>query len=178
MNRGHLGLAVIALLSLIAGALLFNLWQPELSTDRPARQDITISLDKIPLYDLDNQQTEIGDWKGRILVINFWAPWCAPCRREIPGLINLHREFSAQEVSVLGIAFDSLAPVLSFAEEYQMNYPQYLAENRISMYNAAFGNHSGSLPFTAVLDRDLNITFQHNGEVTEQQLRVQIEALL
>ena len=79
---------------------------------------------------------------------------------------------------MLGIAIDSEPQVSQFAAEYQINYPLFLAGNRVSMYNAAFGNPSGSLPFTAILDRDQSIVFQHNGELNAAQLREQLETLL
>ena len=65
-----------------------------------------------------------------------------------------------------------------FAAEYQISYPLFLSGNRSAMYNAAFDNPSGSLPYTALLSRDQNIVFQHNGELTAQQLRAQLDALL
>ncbi len=120
----------------------------------------------------------VGDWRGQILVVNFWAPWCLPCRREIPTLIQLNQSYSSQNISFLGIALDSEDSVRRFADEFQINYPMFLAGNRISMYNAAFGNPSGSLPFTVIVDRQLRIVFRHNGEVSETQLRNQLDKLL
>jgi peroxiredoxin len=93
-------------------------------------------------------------------------------------LIKIHQEYAQQGVRVLGIAFDSEPQVSRFAADYQINYPLFLGGNRTAMYNAAFGNPSGSLPFTALLDRNQRIAFQHNGELSSAQLREQLEALL
>jgi peroxiredoxin len=93
-------------------------------------------------------------------------------------LIKIHREYAQQGVRVLGIALDSEPQVSRFAADYQINYPLFLGGNRTAMYNAAFGNPSGSLPFTALLDRNQRIVFQHNGELSSAQLREQLEALL
>ncbi len=178
MKHNGFGLAAIALVSMLGGALLFNLLQPDSSTIPPASSTTPIELHSIPLFDLSGQQTSIGDWKGDILIVNFWAPWCAPCRREVPSLIKIHQEYAQQGVRVLGIAFDSEPQVSRFAADYQINYPLFLGGNRTAMYNAAFGNPSGSLPFTALLDRNQRIAFQHNGELSSAQLREQLEALL
>lgn len=178
MKRQVLGLATIALVSMLLGVLMFNLLQEEAPGAKPARAETAIELNSIPLVDLSGRQTTVGDWKGNILVVNFWAPWCAPCRREVPALIKLHEEFAQQGVRVLGIAFDNEPQVSRFATDYQINYPLFLSDNRSAMYNAAFGNPSGSLPFTALLDRDLRIVFQHNGELSSAQLQEQVEALL
>jgi thiol-disulfide isomerase/thioredoxin len=172
------GLVAIALVSMLVGALSFYLLKNDAPTAKPASAEVQLELQAIPLFDLNGQQTTIGDWKGKILIVNFWAPWCAPCRREVPGLIKTQLEYAQQGVRVLGIAFDSEPQVSRFAADYQINYPLFLTGNRSAMYNAAFGNPSGSLPFTVLLDRNQNILFQHNGELSAEQLLEQLAALL
>ena len=172
------GLGAIALVSMLVGALSFNLLQKDSPATNPARAEAQVELHSIPLFDLAGKQTTIGDWKGNILIVNFWAPWCAPCRREVPSLIKTQLEYAQQGVSVLGIAFDNEPQVSRFAADYQINYPLFLVGNRAAMYNTAFGNPSGSLPFTALLDRNQRILFQHNGELSAEQLLEQLEALL
>jgi thiol-disulfide isomerase/thioredoxin len=176
--RNRLLLGALALLSLLAGAGLFKLLQPLPAHPLPASAMSHIELHSIPLTDLDGRQTLLKDWDSKILVVNFWAPWCAPCRREIPALIEIQRDYAARDVRILGIAFDTEEQVRRFAEEYHIDYPLFLSGNRTAMYNVAFDNPSGSLPYTALLDRNQRILFQHNGELTSQQLRAQLEALL
>jgi len=178
VNRNFLWLTAIGLVSMLAGVLLFNQLQPDPQNKTSASAETTVALHSIPLFDLSGQQTTIGDWKANILIVNFWAPWCAPCRREVPTLIKFHQDYAQRGVRVLGIAYDNEPQVSRFAADYQINYPMFLAGNRAAMYNAAFGNLSGSLPFTALLDQDHRILFQHNGELTANQLREQLEALL
>jgi thiol-disulfide isomerase/thioredoxin len=178
VKRNIFGLAAIALVSMLVGALSFNLLQNDSPTTKPTSAKAQIELHSIPLFDLTGQQTTIGDWKGDVLIVNFWAPWCAPCRREVPSLIKIQLEYAQQGVSVLGISFDNEPQVSRFAADYQINYPLFLTGNRSAMYNAAFGNPSGSLPFTALLDRNQRILFQHNGELSAEQLLEQLEALL
>lgn len=177
MNPSKLLLLAIGLVSMLAGTLLFNLLQPD-PPRPPSASEAAIELHSIPLIDLEGKQTRVGDWEANILIVNFWAPWCAPCRREVPTLIEFHRDYAQRGVRVLGIAYDSEPQVSRFANEYQINYPMFLAGNRAAMYNAAFGNPSGSLPFTALLDQNHRILFKHNGELSASQLREQLEALL
>ena len=176
MNRNHLILALVGLVSLLAGAALFKLMEADSVASHASSTQP--ELHSIPLSDLDGGQTLLSDWDNQILVINFWAPWCAPCRREIPALLKIQQEFAARGVRILGIAFDSEEQVRRFAAEYRIDYPLFLAGNRTPMYNAAFANPSGSLPYTALLDPQRRIVFQHNGELSAQQLREQLESLL
>jgi thiol-disulfide isomerase/thioredoxin len=176
--RNRLLFGAIALVSLLAGAALFKLLQPFPAQPTPASAVSSIELHSIPLTGLDGRETLFKDWDSEILVVNFWAPWCAPCRREIPTLIEIQRDYAARGVRVLGIAFDGEEQVRRFADEYHIDYPLFITGNRSAMYNVAFDNPSGSLPYTALLDRDQRILFQHNGELTSQQLREQLEGLL
>jgi len=178
MNRSWLLVSALAIGSMLAGVFLFQLISPATTKNSPAPAVQQIALQAIPLTDLQGQESMLGDWRGNLLVINLWAPWCVPCRREVPALIEFQKAYADQGVKVLGIAFDGKEQVQQFAEEYQINYPLFLAGNRIPMYNAAFGNPSGALPFTTLLDRNLKILFHHNGEVSFEQLRQQLEQAL
>lgn len=177
MNRAGLLVVALALLSMLAGALLFNWIQgDEESAAGAAARAQQIKLDAIPLTELNGAESTLSDWRGDLLIVNFWAPWCIPCRREIPLLIEIQQEYAGQGVKVLGIALDEKESVVEFAEDYAIDYPLFLAGNRISMYNAAFSNQSGAIPFTLLLDRELNIVFSHYGEVTREQLEQQIKS--
>ena len=156
MNKNTVILVFVSLVSLLAGVSLFNFFSaPETAiTAVQSRSDVNpakLSIKAIPLTDLDGNQKLIGNWQQPILIVNFWAPWCAPCRDEIPALIALQNEFEGQ-VQVMGLALDSEENVRSFELEYGMNYPSFLAGNKIPMYNAAFTNKTGSLPFTAIIN--------------------------
>jgi thiol-disulfide isomerase/thioredoxin len=182
-NKKTIILILVCLASLLAGAGLFGLSTPSAeiasseTTPTPEQKRPNISLQSIPLTDLDGNQKLIGNWQQPILVVNFWAPWCAPCRDEIPALIALQNEFVGQ-IQVIGLALDGEENVRSFESEYGMNYPSFLAGNRIAMYNAAFTNKSGSLPFTAIINQQRKINFTHTGKITLDQLRAELTPLL
>jgi thiol-disulfide isomerase/thioredoxin len=175
---------VVSLVSLFAGIALFQLSDSRLNQadikslqPPPVQSDTPASLNAIPLIDLKGVSQPLGDWKQPVLVINFWAPWCVPCRREVPDLITLQNEFSGQ-LQVLGLAYDSVENIESFAAEYQMNYPSFVANQHIQMYSAVFQNKSGALPFTAIIDRERKIVYTHTGIISLQALRQQVSKLL
>lgn len=168
-------LILVAVVSLFAG---YGLYQVYSGTNETADTDSReTALSAIPFTDTQGKMSVLGDWTEPVIIVNFWAPWCAPCRREIPALINIQQEYR-QSVRVVGLALDSIENVQSFAEEYKMNYPSYIASANIPMYNAAFGNKSGSLPHTAIVNQNRVLSYTHTGEITEAQLRTEIDQLL
>ena len=183
MNKNVLLLVLVSFISLLAGAGLFHLLTPGADISSAEAKTNTqkskteIPLAAIPLTDLDGNQKLVGNWNQPVLVINFWAPWCAPCREEIPALIALQKELEGQ-VQVLGLALDGEDNIRSFEAEYGMNYPSFVAGNQIPMYNAAFNNTSGALPFTAIINQQRKIHYKHTGQITLEQLRDQISPLL
>ena len=178
MNRQRLLLTGVALLSTLGGTLLYYFWQHRGIEPPTATAQKPIALHSIPLTDLEKRETVLGDWQGNLLLVNFWAPWCAPCRREIPSLIRLQQAYAGRGVRLLGIAFDGEQQVRRFAEEYKIDYPLFLALGRAAMYNAALDNPSGSLPFTVLLDRNLGIISRHHGEMTLDELSTLLEKSL
>ena len=184
MNRRIIVIVIVSLVSMVAGFVLYQLKEPSLSPiesplteAKPSQADAPVSLAAIPLIDLKGVQQTLGDWKQPVLVVNFWAPWCVPCRREVPDLIELQREYGDQ-VQILGLAFDSVENVESFVDEYQMNYPSFIANQYIPMYSAVFNNKSGALPFTAIIGPNRKIGYTHTGIVSLQTLREQVSKLL
>lgn len=175
MKRKPLLLVAVALVSFAAGGLAWYALQYFADGGNDSGETRQYELYSIPLTALDGGETRLEDWRAEILVVNFWAPWCAPCRREIPALIDIQHEFEAHGVRILGIAFDGPEQVRRFADDYDIEYPLFVAGNGSPMYNAAFDNPSGSLPFTALLDRELRIFYRHNGEMTREQLRTRLE---
>jgi thiol-disulfide isomerase/thioredoxin len=183
MNNKTIILTLVSFGALLAGAGLFSLAtsNPDIAIDeiQPTLEHkrAVISLESIPLTDLDGNQKVIGHWQQPVLIVNFWAPWCAPCREEVPALIALQNEFQGQ-VQVIGLALDSEQNVRSFESEYGMNYTSFLAGNQISMYNAVFTNKSGGLPFTAIINQQREIHYTHTGKITLEQLRTELTPLL
>jgi len=130
------------------------------------------------LPDTTGQAHASTEWAGRVRLINFWATWCPPCRREIPALIALQQDFGARGLQVIGIAMDDAEAVAAFARETGINYPLLVGDQDVVELAVDLGNHREALPYTVVLDRAGRIVHVHAGEVTEAGLAPVLERLL
>lgn len=177
MNRQLLILPAIGLLSALAGGLVFQAFQAETEVvSAPSAAKVSqLSFDDLSFPTIDGQARRLADWPNELLVVNFWAPWCAPCRREIPALIDIQQRHG-EAVQVIGLAFDSADNVRDFAADYPFNYPLLLVQSDSAAINRYFGNNSGGLPFTVILDPSREIVFQHTGEITTDALDAAIRA--
>lgn len=123
---------------------------------------------------LDGDWVGASDFDGQLLLVNFWATWCAPCRREMPVLQEAS-ERHAGELAVVGLAMDDLAAVREFVTELGIDYPIAVGNADIMATQRAWGNAAGALPYTVLVDREGMIRWQHLGEVKAEELRAALE---
>jgi thiol-disulfide isomerase/thioredoxin len=130
------------------------------------------------LTTLDGVTQTLEGFRGQILIINYWATWCAPCREEIPMFIRLQQELSGNGVQFIGIAVDQADKVLDFSREFGINYPLFLGGIDAVELSRRAGNRAGVLPYTLILDRSGVIRASLVGELTEARMRGELQALL
>jgi len=135
----------------------------------PAPPTIPERLPKFSLQGLDGRSTPIDDWRGRSLVINFWATWCAPCRREIPLLEALSGEWADRDVTVVGIAVDHREQVSAFAKALKIGYPVLIGEQDALDVAGSLGVESPVFPFTVFTDRRGEVVALFIGELHRAQ---------
>lgn len=184
MKRELIIALAVSLISIVAGIVLYRvtLYQPEYISASPevnAKQPAAhaIKFNQIVLNDLSQQPRYLTEWRQPVLVLNFWAPWCAPCRREIPDLIALQNDHP-EKLQLIGLSFDSAQNVQNFKKEYAFNYPLLLVQREASQLNQYFGNNSSGLPFTVILDKNREIVYQHQGEISKEKIELHIKQLL
>lgn len=127
---------------------------------------------------LDGTAQTLAGFRGRVLVVNYWATWCAPCREEIPMFVSLQREYAAKNVQFVGIAVDQVDKVQEFAREFDINYPLLIAGFDAIELTRQAGNKAGVLPYTLVLDRQGRIDASLVGGLSEQRMRSTLLPLL
>lgn len=144
-----------------------------------ARADAADPLFAATLSDLDDKPAAMAAYKGRPLIVNFWARWCGPCREEIPELAKIRAKHKARGLEVVGIAIEDRAePVRDFAKAYEIDYPVVLAKDKGLALMQALGNTRAGLPFTVVVSRQGNIVSRKLGVMRKADLDAAAEALL
>ena len=111
-------------------------------------------LDATAYPDLAGKPRRIAEWRGKVVAVNFWATWCAPCLEEIPLFMDARRKHSSKGFEIVGIAVDNAAKVGEFSRKLYISYPILVADGSGLALIRKLGNTSGGLPYTAFLDRE------------------------
>jgi cytochrome c biogenesis protein CcmG/thiol:disulfide interchange protein DsbE len=127
------------------------------------------------LTDLNGQKLDSSTLKGKVVLIDFWATWCAPCRKEIPRFVELQKQYGDQGLQIVGISMDdSAGPVRDFNQEFKLNYPVVMGDETTA---DAYGGVLG-LPVNILVGRDGHIYAKHAGLTDLQALETEIKAQL
>jgi thiol-disulfide isomerase/thioredoxin len=150
---------------------------PQASEEPPAAsRPIPTQLPDIALPGPDGVTHRLGDWKGRPVLVNFWATWCEPCRREIPLLKTLRHEHAAEGLQIVGIAVDSQQAVRQYTAEHGIDYPVLIGEQGALAAVGAFGMDT-VLPFSVFADREGRIVTLRIGELHRDEAELILERL-
>src|ERR1700692_2757084 len=155
-----IGLA--AVVALLSGAAL-ALWD---NASRDATKLLALSLP-----DVSGNQQSLAQWRGKVVVVNFWATWCEPCRKEMPEFVLAQREFGPRGLQFVGIAVDQRDKVEQFAKDLDLNYPALIGGYDAVDLSKSLGNELSALPFTIIIDRKGNVARTQSGPFTSDQLR-------
>ncbi len=142
--------------------------EPAPATDEVAAPKVPETLPQFELADRDGKMRRLGDWAGRPLMVNYWATWCGPCRREIPLLNQLRKQRSAQKLEIIGIAVDFRDDVLKYAQETTVTYPLLIGEEDGLEAVKAVGMQP-AFPFTIFADSKQRIIALKVGELHQDE---------
>jgi thiol-disulfide isomerase/thioredoxin len=154
----------VALAAVAAGFFLNPL------TREPAPDIDATAVLAAPLADIDGTRRTLGEWSGKVLVVNFWATWCPPCLEEIPIFMQMQDRYGDKGLQFVGVAIDEVEPVRRFIERTGMNYPTLVGQADAMALSDLAGNTRGGLPYTLIFGRDGRIVSRHYGALTLERL--------
>ena len=167
-------MAVSTIGAVLVAAVLFGQNKPSATETSPSSK-----LAPAPawqLQDVDGKTVRSSDFKGKVVILDFWATWCGPCRMELPGFVELQKKYEKQGLAVIGVSVDQISPgeVKKFAQKSGVNYPVVLADARATQ---DFGGIE-AIPTTFVIDREGRIAKQHQGFTEKEEFEKEIKSLL
>lgn len=173
-SRVRAWLAMLAVAALAAGAGAgLALWR--LQGEAPA-PEASAALFGLTLPDPDGRPQALAQWRGRPLVINFWATWCAPCVEEMPDLQRVRDEYRARGVEIVGLGIDTADRIRAFRDDLRLTLPLLAAGAQGSEIARAFGNTAGALPYTVLIAADGRVVQRRLGRIKPEELRRWLDA--
>lgn len=129
------------------------------------------------LIDTAGTKADLSKYRGKTIVLNFWATWCPPCREEMPELSQLHENYQDKNVVVLGVAIDEPAAVNAYLQTSPVSYPVLLSENENMDLGMQLGNEQAVLPYTVIIDANGNVIDTFLGRISLSLLEQSLQKL-
>jgi len=162
---------LVAVAALAAGTALWIATRPVVVI-LPPTSEPTIgpaAVHATQFSDTDGRPQSLGQFQGKVVVLNFWATWCAPCREEMPAFTQLQRRWGARGVQFVGVSSEDAAKVARFGRELAINYPLWVGEAAAEL-SRRLGNSAGVLPYSVVLDGSGKVLEQKVGPYRDWEL--------
>ncbi|WP_420996424.1 TlpA family protein disulfide reductase [Cupriavidus sp. 30B13] len=166
-RRSRLWIWLVAIAAAVAGALAGHyVFSPKPASDAAVETFLSTELP-----DPQGGKLRLADFRGKTVVVNFWAPWCGPCVEEMPDLTALYQEYAGRKVEFVGIGIDSASNIQQFIKKVPVAYPLAVAGFAGTELSRNFGNAAGGLPYTVVIAPDGTVTYRKMGRVSPSELR-------
>jgi len=175
--RAKMLVAAATAIAIIAGLYLVNRWTARVASHSHAARAQHPMAPRFSLRDMNGNKLDLADYRGKVVLLDFWATWCGPCRLEIPGLVELQERYRERGLAVIGVlSQDDPSNVPSFYREFRMNYHVALGDDDgkvANLYGCCFG-----LPTTFVIGRDGRIYATHVGAAPDLYFKNEVKELL
>jgi thiol-disulfide isomerase/thioredoxin len=126
----------------------------------------------------DGKPSNSENWRGKVLVVNFWASWCPPCVEEMPALDRIAQEYASKNILIVGIGIDSPSNIREFLQKTPVSYPIVLGGLEGSNLSKQMGNTQGALPYTVVINSKGKSIYTKLGKISEEELKKAINSAL
>ncbi len=168
--------AGVGLLATLAGSALWLGTRQVATTPGGASAIAPTALYASSFTDLAGRPQSLGQFQGRVLVLNFWATWCAPCREEMPAFDRVHARWEGRGVQFVGISSEDAPIVQRFATALRISYPLWVGGGEVDELSRRLGNRLKVLPHTAILDEGGRLLENRVGPYTEAELEQRLKA--
>ena len=172
-DRSHLKHIVVLVMGIV---LLFGLDRPPSASAQTRNPSAYRTAPNFSRADLDHSRVNLGAYRGKVVLLNFWATWCAPCLTEVPRFAEWQRTYGGPRgLQVVGVSMDDdEPPVRTFYQKYGLNYPVVMGDEKLGeLYGGVLG-----LPVTFLIDMNGKIRFKHEGVTDLNIVEREIQKLL
>ena len=171
-NRTHLLIVLLALLGAGAGLFAGRALRPDARATLEAATTIEPGSRRLDatLPDPEGRAQALSQWDGKLVLLNFWASWCAPCIEEMPLLDRFQKEHAARGLQIVGIASDPAEPTRAFLAEHAVAYPILIDDPELGDLSRGYGNTHGVLPYSVLIGRDGRLLARKVGNFSEREL--------
>ena len=172
-------LLIVVVLSILSGWFLFH---KTIETETSQKINTVVSdknvLASASFTDMQGQQQALKQWQGKIIVLNFWATWCPPCREEMPELSTMQKQYIKQNLVIVGLSTDDFEKTKNFVETAPVSYQILAGDIEAMSFAESLGNDRGILPYTVIIDANGNVVERFFGRINQQLLEKTITPLL
>ncbi len=145
----------------------------------PERTNNAWEMTPIKLPSTQGETRTLSDWKGKVIMLNFWASWCAPCQFEIPRFVGYQQKFADQGLQIIGVGLDDIAKLKNVERSLNMNYPTLVVtQEKGAELLKKWGNKQQVVPYTVVIAQDGTIVYIHRGGLDDEVFNEYVRPLL